>query len=51
MYELTDEQLDMLSEYFELALTAISDDEQTRLVGMELPIRNMLRGIRSTPRP
>lgn len=51
MYELTEEQFDAISEYFEFALTAISDEEQADLVFMETPIRDMLREIkREQPR-
>jgi len=45
-YILTDEQYQNLRKYFELALTAISNDEQEELVFMEKPLRDMLRQLR-----
>lgn len=45
-YILTNEQYARLSEYFELALSAISDDEQMRLLSMEPGLRDMLRQLR-----
>lgn len=48
MYTLTEAQFELLTEYFELAMTAISDDEQETLVFMEGPIRDMLREVKLT---
>lgn len=45
-YILSDEQYENLRDYFELAMTAISDDEQHELVFMEKPLREMLRQLR-----
>ena len=45
MYVLTQEQYESLVEYFDTALTAISDEEQAELVFMEKPLRDMLRGL------
>jgi hypothetical protein len=45
--ELTVEQFDAIQKYFEFSLLAMSDDEQAKLVFMEKPLRDMLRGIRS----
>ena len=50
-YLLTDEQFKALKDYFDLAMTAISDDEQAELVFMEPALRNMLRGIETTFKP
>lgn len=46
MYTLTAGQFQQLQSYFELALTAISDDEQDELVHREKPLRDMLRQVR-----
>ena len=43
--ELTDEQYTALLEYFELSLTAVSDEEQEDLVFREKPLRDMLRSL------
>ena len=43
--ELTDAQYSSLREYFELALTAISDEEMSDLVFLEKPLRDMLRSL------
>lgn len=51
MYELTEDEFEAITEYFELALTAISDDEQEKLVALEFPLREMLRDIRSKHLP
>ena len=48
-YVLTEEQFGYLRDYFELALTAVTDEEQDELVFMEKPIRDMLRDL--TPAP
>jgi len=40
-----------LKDYFDLAMTAISDDEQAELVFMEPALRNMLRDIETTFKP
>jgi hypothetical protein len=45
-YILSDDQYETLRNYFELAMTAISDDEQHELVFMEKPLREMLRQLR-----
>lgn len=47
MYTLTESQFEQLHAYFELALTAISDQEQDELVLREKPLRDMLRQVRS----
>lgn len=47
MYTLTEGQFQQLQAYFELALTAISDEEQDELVNREKPLRDMLRQVRS----
>ena len=47
-YELTDEQYQSLLAYFELAKTAMSDDEQAELIVMEKPLRDMLRALQPT---
>lgn len=44
-YVLSEVQMRALREYFELAMTAISDEEQHRLVFMEKPLRDMLRDL------
>lgn len=43
---LTTEQFDALHRYFEYSLIAVSDEEQSELVHMEKPLRDMLRDIR-----
>lgn len=45
-YILSDEQYENLRDYFELAMTAMSDDEQAELIFKELPLRDMLRQLR-----
>jgi hypothetical protein len=45
-YILSDDQYETLRNYFELAMTAISDEEQHELVFMEKPLREMLRQLR-----
>lgn len=45
---LTDEQYQELLAYFDLARTAISDEEQYELVVMEPRLRDMLRGLTSS---
>jgi hypothetical protein len=47
-YTLTDEQFERLLAYFELCKTAISDDEQDKLLDMEGPLRDMLREIKAS---
>ncbi len=43
--ELTESEFEQIREYFEFALVAISDEEQTKLVGMEYPLRELVRAI------
>lgn len=45
MVHLTEQQFQLLKDYFETALTAISDEEQAELVFMEKPLRDMLREV------
>lgn len=45
-YILSDEQYKNLRDYFELALTAISNDDQANLIFMEPGLRDMLRQLR-----
>ena len=47
-YILTDEQFKSLKDYFELAMTAISNDEQDELLKMEPGLRAMLRALNSS---
>ena len=42
MYRLEDEQFEALVAYFELSLTALSDEEFVSLLSMEEPLRDML---------
>lgn len=44
-YVLSDEQYEELRSYFELSLTAMSDEEQADLVFREKPLRDMLRNL------
>lgn len=53
-YTLTDDEFRQITEYFELALTVISDEEQVELVLREKPLRDMLRDIKrrqTAPQP
>ena len=42
---LTEEEFEQLLHYFEFAFVAISDEEQEELIGLEYPLREMLRAI------
>jgi hypothetical protein len=47
-YVLTNEQFAQLEAYFELARTAISDEEQYELIVMEPALRDMLIAVRNS---
>lgn len=44
-YTLTEEQYETLKAYFELALTAISSEDDVELVSMEPKCREIMRGL------
>ena len=48
-YLLTDEQFKALSEYFELAFTAVTNEEQEELVFREYPCRDIMRSLTRIP--
>lgn len=45
-YELTDDQFQMLLDYFLKSTTAVSDEEICALLDLDKPLLKMLQGIR-----